>query len=239
MIILQKQDDRYYVDYKGGQLGWVELYDNPRHTRNCYVKIALNNLDRTLGKELWQKIKEIAGRPLQVMTDESDVAMTDFLTAGGFVCKRKCYEVTACAEDYIGGEGRMTLHYCSAGDQVYEDCCRMMYQHYSDAHKAINPLTASFTEFCVELPKAAVYAKINDSIISAAFCENNEIAYVCSSSERHFSCFAQSVISSMFKVYPSISFESDDCDWAAMVLRNMFINQDAMGFCTYVLEDSP
>lgn len=236
MITIQKQDGKYCVHHKGRQLGFIELYDNPQHTTNCYVKMELSSWETSISEELWRKLKEIAGRPLQVMVDSSNVAITDFLTAGGFVCKRKCYEVDACVADYVGGIVDMDFCYCAAGDQDYESCCQMMYHHYLDTHKAINPWTADYETFCTKLPKTAVYAKTDNSILSIAFIESNEIAYVCSSDEQHFHRFAQSLISSMFTEHDRIIFECDDCDRAAMILKNLFVNQGDTGFCTFVLE---
>lgn len=235
MITIQKQGGKYCVHHKGRQLGFIELYDNPQHATNCYVKMELSSWETSISEELWRKLKEIAGRPLQVMVDSSNVAITDFLTAGGFVCKRKCYEVDACAADYVGDIVDMDLCYCAVGDQDYESCCQMMYHHYLDTHKAINPWTADYETFCAKLPKTTVYAKTDNSILSIAFIESNEIAYVCSSDEQHFHRFAQSLISSMFTEYHSIIFECDNCDRVAIILKNLFANQSDIGYCTYVL----
>ncbi len=39
---------------------------------------------------------------MQVMISSADVSLSEFLKAGGFVRKRKCYEVKATVNDFIG-----------------------------------------------------------------------------------------------------------------------------------------
>ena len=235
MITIQKQDGKYCVHHKGRQLGFIELYGNPQHATNCYVNIELSSWETRISEELWRQLKGISGRPFQVLGDLSNVAITDFLTAGGFVCQRKWYEGDACAAAYVGGIVDMDLCQCAVGDKDYKSCCQMMYHHYLDTHKAINPWTADYETFCAKLPKTAVYSKTDNSILSIAFIESNEIAYVCSSDEQHFHRFAQSLISSMFTEYHRILFECDNCDSVAIILKNLFTNQSNIGFCTYVL----
>lgn len=235
MITIHQLDNQYHVYDDGHPLGFIELYDNPQHTANCYIKMELNSWDPCISEALFRRFREIAGRPLQVMVDTSNVAITDFLTAGGFVCKRTCYEVEACVSDYVGSVLDTELRYCSVGDQDYEFFCRRMFHHYLETHKAINPWTADDATFCAKLPKTAIYAKTDDSMFSVAFVENNEIAYVCSSSQEHFRLFAQDLISSLFAKHERIFFECDDCDWVAMILKSLFINQKSTGFCTYIL----
>ena len=133
MITIQKQDGKYCVHHKGRQLGFIELYGNPQHATNCYVKIELSSWETSISEELWRKLKEISGRPLQVMVDSSNVAITDFLTAGGFVCKRKCYEVDACAADYVGGIVDMVVRIfyqllVSGVGYFCGDCCNYLDQ---------------------------------------------------------------------------------------------------------------
>lgn len=236
MITIQKQDGKYCVHHKQQQLGFIELHDNPQHATNCYIKVELHSWETSISEDLWRKVREIARRPLQVMVDSSNMAIIDFLNAGGFVCKRKCYEVDACVADYVGGIVDMELYYCIVGDQDYEACCQMMYHYYLDTHKEINPWTADYDTFCAKLTKTAVYAKTDNTILSLAFIESNEIAYVCSSDQPHFHRFAQSLISSMFTAHNRIIFECDDCDRVAIILKNLFVNQSDTGFCAFVLE---
>ena len=197
----------------------------------------MEKLDIRISSEFWNKVKELAGRPLQVMVSSNEVAMTSFLIAGGFVCKRKCYEIDACICDFVGSTENLELYCCSVGDQEYEYCCNLIYRHYVNTHEGINPWTADYMTFCSELPKNVLYSKNDNSISSIAFIEHNEIAYAYGEEEKCFSKFAQTLISSMFEKYDRICFECDDCDWAAITLKNLFINQDDTSFCTYILAD--
>lgn len=238
MVAIQKQDGKYCIYHEGQHMGTIELYDNPHHMSNCYVKLDMKHLDTSISAELFGKLKEITVRPLQAMIDSDDVKTAEFLIAGGFICKRRCYEVDAVADDYIGGSGGMRLCCCSTGAPDYEQCCGVMYCYYVNTHKAINPWTADYATFCAELPGTAVYAKMDDCIASLAFVACNEIAYVCGTDEDRFSQFAQSLASSMLAEHENIFFESDNCDWAAMMLKSLFINQDETSFDTYILGDS-
>lgn len=159
MITLEKKNNSYNIFCKGQQLGKLELYVNPNHMKNCYVRVELNRLETSFSAELWTKLKMILKRPLQVMVDSTNVEMIEFLTAGGFVCKRKCFEVDDSKEDYIGGDGNTELYYCAVNNQEYEACCRMMYRHYLNTHKGINPWTAGYSAFRAKMPKLAVYLK--------------------------------------------------------------------------------
>lgn len=236
MITLHKKNTLYQVEENGQLLGWIEFFRNPYHAANCYLKIELNRLKPALGRQLWPQLRELAGRPLQVMVDASDIAMTHFLSASGFVCKRTCYEVDASVDDYAGGTADVKLFHCEAGQADYEACCQMLYRWYLDTHQAVNPWTASYEDFCAKLPSTAVYAKDGDALESAAFVEGNEIAYVCSRALPHFDRFAQSLLPAMFQQHTRIAFECDDCDPVAMLLKNLFTNQSDTGFCTYIYE---
>lgn len=234
MITIFKDNEKYCIYQDGEHLGTVELYENPYHTVNCYVKLNIKCLVPTISAELFAETKKIAARPLQAMVNSDDAEMIAFLVAGGFVCKRKCYEVEACADDYIGGSADIQLFRCSAGTPEHAFCCRLMYRHYTDTHKEINPWTAGYEAFCVALPATAVYAKCGNQIASLAFIEDNEIAYVCGTDKEHFLEFAKSLASFMFAQHECVFFESDDCDWAAMMLRSLFINQDDSSYDTYI-----
>lgn len=236
MITIRKQDDKYGVYHGENQLGVVALYRNINHNTNCYVKLDIKDIDNNLSAELFGNLTEIAGCPLQAMVDSDNAALVEFFLAGGFVCRRKCYEVEACADDYIGGFSDMQLCRCSIGTPDYDHCCHLMYCYYTDIHKAINPLTAGYESFCAALPGAVIYAKCEGKIASLAFVECNEIAYVCGTDKEQFSRFSRALASSMLAEYKNIFFECDDCDWAAMMLKSLFINQYDASFDTYIKE---
>lgn len=85
-----------------------------------------------------------------------------------------------------------------------------------------------------ELPEDVIYSVQDSEIVSAAFIEENEIAYVCSADEENFGAFARCLVCTMLEKYETVCFESDDCDWAAMLLRSLFKNHEETSFDTYV-----
>lgn len=92
MTITPISENEYSIFHNSKSIGTVALSHNPHHQTNSYVRLKLNCFDPQLSKELFVKLKEVAGCPLQVMADSDNVVLTTFLTAGGCVCKRKCYE---------------------------------------------------------------------------------------------------------------------------------------------------
>lgn len=234
MVIIEKSDDKHDVYHNGELIGTVMLFHNPHHMNNCYVRLEMNRLDTELSAELFGMLKEIAGCQLQVMVKSDNVKMTSFLTAGGFVCKRKCYEAEVRITDYAGEIKKAPLCRSTAGKPEYEQSCRQMYEYYEASHEKINPLTADFKTFYKKLPQTGLYEKSETEIIHAAFVAGNEIAYVCSRDSEHFKEFAQCLVTLMLSQYETICFESDNCDWAAMELRGLFQNSDETSYDTYV-----
>lgn len=234
MLTLQRTDDTYKVYQNECHIGSLRLYDNPHHMGNCYVKLEFDEPDNEISAELFARLREIAGRPLQVMVDSDNAELIAFLLSGGFGCRRKCYEVEAGMEDYIGGQSNTPLEPCRIGEPDYEQACRMFFEHYTETHKAVNPWTADYETFCGELPEEVVCYKQGGEIVSLAFVEENEIAYVCGADEECFAKFARSLVYAMLEKYETICFESDDCDWAAMLLKSLFKNQEETSYDTYV-----
>lgn len=237
MIQLQQCDKCISVYLNGVSVGSVALYDNPCHRKCCYIRLDglnLGCLSRESSAELFEKLERIARRPLQAMVSSSDAETVGFLTAGGFICKRKCYEVEACEKDYTGGAGEAELDFVHAGEPEYELCCKLMYERYIEIHRAVNPWTAGLYDFCAALPGEAVYERCDGAIVNLAFLEKNEIAYICTLNEERFCGFAASLIQWLFSGYETICFESDDCDDAAMQLRAMFISRKTESFDTYI-----
>ena len=237
MLTLQRTDDTYIAYQNDCRIGSLRLYDNPHHMRNCYVKLELDELNTEISAELFQGLRKIAGRPLQFMVDSDDAELIAFLLSGGFVCRRKCYEVEAGKVDYIGGQVDAPLEYCRVGEPDYEAACRMLFEHYKETHKAVNPWTADYETFCSELPEEVVCYKQGGEIVSLAFVEENEIAYVCGADEECFAEFARSLVCAMLNKYEPLCFESDDCDRAAMLLRSLFQNQEETSYDTYVYDN--
>ena len=49
MLTLHKKNNLYQVEENGQPLGWIELFRNPYHAANCYLKIELNRLEPSFG----------------------------------------------------------------------------------------------------------------------------------------------------------------------------------------------
>jgi len=237
MLTLQRTDDTYIAYQNDCRIGSLRLYDNPHHMRNCYVKLELDELNTEISAELFQELRKIAGRPLQFMVDSDDAELIAFLLAGGFVCRRKCNEVEADIKDYIGGQADAPLEHFRIGEPNYEKACRMLFAHYAETHKAVNPWTEDYETFCDALPEDVIYSKQGAEIVSVAFVEENEIAYVCGVDKNSFAEFARSLVCAMLENHKTIFFESDDCDWAAMLLRSLFKNQEDTSYDTYVYDN--
>ena len=237
MLRFQELDGRYQVYQDKRFAGSVQLYDDPIHRKNCYVELYLDKLNTSISAELFCELGKIVGRPLQIMVSSRNTTMIEFLLAGGFQCKRKCYEVEATLVDYVGGQSEIPLAHCFTGEADYETACKLMYNHYIDTHKAINPWTADYKTFCENMPAEVIYAKHNDKPIAIAFIEGNEIAYVCGTDKQIFADFAQCLTAFMLAKHGTICFECDDCDWAAMMLKSMFNDLDETSYDTYVYDN--
>ena len=234
MIRLEQENEYYIVWQEDLRLGTVSLYDNTCHIGNRYVKLALDRYDTAISAELFRLLREIAGRPLQAMIESDNTEQVRFLISGGFVCKRKCYEVEASAKDYVGEASYTPLSKTKRGEGVYDRCCEILFSHYVETHRAVNPWTAGYEAFLEDLPETVAYQVMDGRIIALAFVEENEIAYVVGMNKSVFLDFASSLVTEMFEHYKTIFFESDDCDWPAMALKSLFVNQDETSFDTFV-----
>ncbi len=235
-ITLLYQNPEYAVYQDKNCVGVLQLYENPCHQKNCYVRLKMNSFDPQISAVLFDRLKKIAKRPLQVMAHSDNTALTDFLRAGGFQCRRKCYEIEAAAKDYIGGNADVQLLDSCRGKKDYENSCRMMLEYYVKTHKAVNPWTADFDMFCTKMPGEVICAKAGGQIASLAFVEGNEIAYLCGANPQHFVRFAHSLVKWMLEQYETVCLECDDCDWAAMIVRSLFQNQSAKSLDTYIAD---
>lgn len=234
MIRLEPEKEKFTVWRDDCCIGTAMLYDNPCHMGNRYVKMELDQYDPSASAELFRQLREIAGRPLQMMVSSDDAEQVQFLTAGGFVCKRKCYEVEAGAADYLGERSKSPLNETHRGEAAYDRCCKILFDYYEETHRPVNPWTAGHGAFVEKLPDTVFFRESDGEIPALAFLEENEIAYVCGRDEGGFVDFAASLIAEMFERYQTIFFESDDCDWAAMLLKSLFANRKETSFDTYV-----
>lgn len=109
------------------------------------------------------------------MTESEDEPLIEFIVSGGFVCKRKCYEVEAAREDYIGEAVTGSISRAGKGEKEYGHCCRLLYDRYAETHRAINPLTAEFSVFASDLPDCVCYQMREGRIIDFAFVEKMKL----------------------------------------------------------------
>lgn len=224
------------VNIDGNCIGSIEYSVNPYHNSHYYLKLQLQYYDTGVAKEVFDLLSQKLDKPMQVMVSSEDEEVILFIQAAGFSCRRKCYEIEASIQDYIGKKTKESLSFAVLGHTIYEKCCEMMLDRYISTHKEINPWTGTKEDFFMMLPKAVFYEMDNDKIKNFAFVEDNEIAYVCSVDRFDFILFAQNLITGMFKQNEAIMFEADDCDEYAMELKSLFTNKSEESFDTYILK---
>lgn len=126
------------------------------------------------------------------------------------------------------------LHLISRASPQYDPAVRILYDYYRSMHENINPLTAGLAAFSSELPHHVIVDLEGDSIRHLAFIEENEIAYLASNEPEGFSSFVDKLLSEMFAAYEKISFEADDIDPQATILRLKFHADRKASFDTYI-----
>lgn len=226
----------YSVLREGNPIGTGGLYDNPFHARHRYLRLELSEYDGSIAAELFDLLAQIAGKPLQVMLPSDDAELAAFLTAGGFVLKRRCFEAEAGMDDLMPDAHALplpALSVCRAGETEYRECCMLLYNYYRATHEAVSPLTADFGTFCGSLPKTALFMRGDGKLLHTAFIEKNEIAYIASEAPDEAEPFALAAAEYLFREHRRIFFECDDCDPAAMQILGLF--RHGLGsFDTYV-----
>ncbi len=234
MIHISYQAPSFHITYKEEKLGTIDTYSNPHHQTNTYLKLDLVDYSCAIAEQLFQSLQAyLNNKPLQVMLSSAEQEKIHFLTAAGFICKRKCYEFTVTKEDYRGQQVPVQLITAYKGSAAYQQAAHHLFQQYTAVHQAINPLTASQENFENELPDLAYVDPKNWK--HSAFVENNEVAYICGQDSRNFDHFAQQVICQLFKNKHQIFFEADDCDPIAMRLAGLFQNKPKESWNTYIL----
>lgn len=213
----------------------MKMYYKKFHSGHLYLDIEDCEID-TIRPSLFEELMDRSGKPLQVSVSSSRAQLVGLLKQSGFELKRRCYDMHVLTSDLVVPlpAKPQSLPMAHIGTAAYDSCVEKMYQYYRDTHSTVNPLTCTQEEFSEILPQTAAYSKFKNKIDSAAFIEENEIAYLCSSSESGFLEFARSLISDLFDRYDSIVFEADDTDWAAMRLKAFFAQKDDVSFDTYV-----
>ncbi|HEM3580979.1 TPA: GNAT family acetyltransferase [Streptococcus suis] len=206
MLDISYQAKTYHISYQGRPVGKIHSYQNPYHQTNIYLRLDLVDFDCTIAEQLFQSLQtSLGGKPLQVMLSSAEQERIHFLTAAGFVCKRKCYEFEVTKQDYLGQADTTNLITARKGTAPYQIACQQIFDHYQTVHQDINPWTTSQEEFEKDLPD-----RVYTDSENCAFVENNEIAYVCGKDEQSFDSFIQAVICQLFEQYEQISFEADD-----------------------------
>ncbi len=225
----------FHVAYGGNHIGQIQSYTNPFHGQNQYLQLHFAAYDPLWARELFSLLQDDIRKPLQIMLSSQDVKQSAFLLAGGFQCKRKCCEMEVSKNDLAISIKGMPLDSASSGSPAYTTCSQLMYDYYKRTHAEINPLTADYPAFCTALPKDAFFQKTDGEIKHFAFVEDNEIAYIGSADAAHVKPFAESLVSALFRKFETIHFECDNCDIAAMTLRQLFSNLTEEAFDTYIL----
>lgn len=233
---ITKHQNVYHIEENGKILATFKTYRNQHHLRNCYIQFDLNDDVKISDVAIFQTIANEKKSPLQAMIASSEIQKANFLKGQGFKKVRVCHEVEVEKNDLAAIESfqQMTIFKASRGDADYLSCCEMLFKYYKAAHESINPLTSSFEEFIELMPDEVLYTKANDIIQHAAFVESDEIAYVCSIDEKTFECFAFTIVNVLFEMYPSIVFEADNTDWAALTLKNLFNVASTVTFDTWI-----
>ena len=240
---------RFTVFFKQQVVGFVEIYENQFHNRNCYVKLELERYDRTRAKELFNLLQARVKRPLQVMLSSEEEEKITFLEKAGFRCKRKCYELCVTANDLcdtgnnivfkekvVHLENNDTFMRCKKDTEEYKKCARFMYEYYAQVHAAVNPLSASYEDFGMQLPEEVFYDSHEGEIRHIVFVEDNELAYVGSRDKSDFKRFVLGIVTKLFAKYEELSFECDDCDEIVMILKELFKVEVEESYNTYVRE---
>lgn len=241
MISIVRQGNHRYNVYRSGQdIGCITVSNNPYHNQHCYLNLGLDQYDPAIARELFSLLRKELGQPLQVML-YSTREMYDFLIAGGFERKRRCYEVEVTSSDLVA-----TLHpsvewqTTQKGSPLYATCCELLYAYYGATHEAVSPLTVPPDVFCADLPQTVVCCIADGKPIHYAFVEPDEvgyeIAYVGTIAPSDFHSFAQSLVWMLFQKCDFLTMECDDTDSAAIEVKSLFRVSDAESYDTYILK---
>ena len=238
--IVPQGDHRYNVCRDGQDIGRITVSTNPYHNRNLYLDLALTQYDPAIAKELFSLLRRELGKPLQVMTD-SWKNHHDFLTAGGFERRRRCYELEVSPSDLIAPLHASTeLHTATKGSPIYAACCELLYAYYRETHAPVSPLTVDLDVFCADLPETVMCCIADGTPIHSAFIEPDksecEIAYVATADLSSFCAFAQTLLHALFQKCGTLTAECDDTDPAAMAVKSLFHTSSDESYDTYILK---
>ena len=238
--IVWQGDHRYNVYRSGEDIGCITVSDNQYHNTHRYLNLGLEQYDPAIASELFSLLRKELGQPLQIML-YSTPEMHNFLTAGGFERKRKCYELEVASSDLtISLSPTVALHTVQKGSTLYDTCCDLLYVYYSATHDTVSPLTVSQDVFCSNLPETVLCSIAERKPTHYAFVEPDEIgyeiAYVGTTDLASFSGFVQTLVHELFQKCSSLTAECDDTDPAAMQLMNLFNTFTDVSYDTYIHE---
>ena len=94
----------------------IKVKINPLHNTNYYLDVDFEGINIENAKEVFGEFAKDLDKPLQIMLSSRETERIAILKVAGFVCKRKCYEVKAQEQDYIGGKGEGNVHYSQEGE---------------------------------------------------------------------------------------------------------------------------
>lgn len=235
-MIISKQNDAYVIEQAGEQVAVISTYRNEYHRTNCYLKLSKNRLSLFKESAIFEVIAAEEQCPLQIMLASGETQAAALLASQGFRKVRQCYEVAVQERElqatFPTQESQLAKTY--RGQVAYQACCDLLFHYYRATHHAINPLTATFDEFVQLLPNEVLFASTQGTVQHVAFIEANEIAYVSSTDPTSFAEFALAVVKELFATHQTIEFEADDVDWAAMVLKDLFVTEVSETFDTWL-----
>lgn len=198
----------------------INTYKNHFHNQNIYLEFDLEDM-KNINTDTFKTISKENHAPLQMMIDGNETEKRNFIKNNGFKRARVCYSMTVSKSDMLSKDivGLKLLH-TKEGETIYDELAKIYFDYYKKAHESINPLSVDFDEFKEILTKDVYYN--DESGMSLAFVEGNEIAYVYTSNLDKADEFFKSLCEKLFNDYEEIFFEADDVDQSAMHLKNLF-----------------
>lgn len=215
----------------------ISTKKNPFHKQNIYINFDLEDI-KNINTDTFKDISKENHAPLQMMIDGSETEKRNFIQEHGFKRARLCYGMRVTKNDLLNKDKAiLDLLHTKKGDAKYIELAKIYFAYYKETHEKINPLTVDFEEFKEILTKDIYYNE--ESGLSLAFVEDNEIAYVYTSSFAKADVFFKRLCEKLFNDYEEIFFEADDVDESAMRLKNIFIGgvDDITETWTYRLDD--
>lgn len=198
----------------------IKTKKNPFHNQNLYIDFDLEDI-KNINTDTFKDISKENHSPLQMMIDGNEIEKRNFIKERGFKRMRVCYSMTVSKSDMLSKDivGLKLLH-AKEGEAIYDELAKIYFAYYKKTHKSINPLSVGFDEFKEILTKELYYN--DESGMSLAFVEDNEVAYVYTSDLDKADDFFKNLCEKLFNDYEEIFFEADDVDESAMHLKNLF-----------------